>query len=1116
MTSEKFEQSYARLNSEQKEAVDTIEGPVIVIAGPGTGKTELLSMRVANILKNADVSAGNILCLTFTDSAAFNMRERIRGLIGREAYRVAIHTFHSFGVEVINKYPEFFYEGATFSPADDLAQVEVLEGILEELRHDDPLGVRHPEMGYVYINDIKSAISNLKKAGITQEEFSSILDRNEKSLNSIKDETNEVFSARISKKQFPSFKKFIDDMSAVKTDEFPVSYMKPLLPVLSLSLQIAFDESETSGKGAPLSNWKSDHTLKLEDGRRATKEEARLPQMRSLAFIYKEYRERMKKLGYYDFDDMLLDVIEALETGALKSELQERFQYILVDEFQDTNDAQMRLLRLLGESEVNEARPNIMAVGDDDQGIFKFQGAELSNVVNFVNSYREVKIVQLRSNYRSTPDILDLAEGVIKKGTGRLENIIESIEKKLVAAGKDLEGGKIFQKSFPTPAYEYHFIVNEIKRIQEEGKKLSDIAIISKYHKELESIALYLHKAKVPINYVRSRDVTNESHIYQLIQMSRFVVSLLRKNYDEVDHFLPEILSYPFWGIDRKTVWEISRDANSGGLRGGWIECMLRCQDEGVKTIANFFIDVSMRSSWEPLEYILDELIGAQAHDMPDEESEDDEPEPKNKSKFTSPFKNYYFGKDRFENNKPEYVSFLSSLRVFVNSLREYKQGEVLKLEDLPDFVDIHKENKIPISDNSPYINAKDSVNLLSAHKAKGLEFDTVFVLSCQDNIWAKTRNSNKLKFPLNLPISPAGDNLDDQLRLFYVAITRAKKNLYLTSYEMDNGGRESSILQFIADYASPEQSGSPRSRGDQGGSDPLPANIAEVLSYAWEGFYRPPFQADEEGILEEIVKDYRMSVTHLNNFLDVINGGPQLFLEQNLLRFPRPKSVSGSYGSAMHRALQLLYLELKKTGTLPSTEKFVAFFEEALKKERLSEPDFKRYSERGREALTAFYKEKKDSFDPEHAIEADFKNQGVAIGDALLSGKIDKLVKVSDGEMSVHDFKTGKAKEKWDERDPQLLRYKRQLIFYKLLVENSREYGQKYQVNDGSLEFIEPKNGRFLDLPLEIGREDTERLSGLIEVVYSKIKNLDFPDVSGYSKDTRGIKEFEEDLLKS
>ena len=140
-----FEERYSNLNPKQKEAVDYINGPLLVVAGPGTGKTEILALRVAHILKKTETAPKNILCLTFTNSAAYNMRERLTKLIGRDAYKVSIHTFHSFGVDVISTYPEYFYRGAAFNPVDDVTQIEILEEILADLPHNNDLGNLLPD-----------------------------------------------------------------------------------------------------------------------------------------------------------------------------------------------------------------------------------------------------------------------------------------------------------------------------------------------------------------------------------------------------------------------------------------------------------------------------------------------------------------------------------------------------------------------------------------------------------------------------------------------------------------------------------------------------------------------------------------------------------------------------------------------------------------------------------------------------------------------------------------------------------------------------------------------------------------------------------------------------------
>ncbi|MBI5913537.1 ATP-dependent helicase [Candidatus Azambacteria bacterium] len=1098
-----FEERFKKLNAQQKQAVEAIDGPVLVIAGPGSGKTEILSLRVANILKKTDTHPSSILCLTFTDSAAVNMRTRLAGLIGRDAYRVVINTFHSFSADIIGRYPEYFYEGASFSPADELTQIEILETIFKELPHDNPLRKEHPEQGFTYLDSAQRAIGQLKKAGITPDDFTAIIRSNSAVLAAINERIG-IFEARLSMKQLPSLREFAVWCASL-TQELPIKGYVPLGHALVRSLTDALNRAENEDKTAPISAWKTEWVKKDENGARVFKNTLYQDKLLALAGVYQEYIARMHARGYYDFDDMLLDVLSALKhNNALRYELQERYQYILVDEFQDTNDAQMRLLEFLTDAEAHEGKPNIMVVGDDDQAVYKFQGAEISNILEFRGRFENPAIITLTHNYRSRQDILDLARHVILKGTERLERLVEGLRKDLVAAGKDMEEGKITSRSFPSHAHECHWIAQEIKKLIAGGKNPDDIAIIARQHKDLQSILSHLSALGIPVAYERQRNVLLEPHIYQLIQIARFICTLSRKNKSEADEYLPEILSFPFWGLDRKTIWELSAAATA---KTPWLGVMLNHTDARFRTIACFFLDLATRAQHEPAEYVLDAIIGSH--------------EPSAHPSFVSPFRAYYFNAEKFEHHKAEYLAFLSALQVFVSALREYKHGRYIKIDDLVAFVDMHAKNNIPITDQSAFMAAQNAVHCLSAHKAKGLEFDTVFVMSCQDSVWAGSPRGSMLPFPANLPIAPAGDTLDDQLRLFYVALTRAKHGLYLTSYEKTDTGKDSLRLRFLTPEADGEIKESVRAAlmAESVHDDELPEPTA-ILSAHWEQYNRAPFLTDEKALLGTLVENYQMSVTHINNFLDVVGGGPQMFLEQNLLRFPHAKSPSGSYGSAMHKAIELLYAHFKHEKTLPSTEQLILWFTYALEKERLAPEDFTMYSEKGTDALAKFYAAKKEQWRESDMIEMNFKNQGVLVGDAHLTGKLDKMVFLENTrEIEVHDFKTGNPADEWEGEGvyekKKLYGYKRQLVFYKLLVEHSRDFGGKYTVNKGVVEFLEPYRGKMIDLPLVITQKEVERTRALINAVYKKIVALDFPDVSKYSKDVNGIIAFEDDLLR-
>jgi DNA helicase II / ATP-dependent DNA helicase PcrA len=1190
-----FKERYKKLNKEQKEAVDTIDGPVMVVAGPGSGKTELLGLRVANILEKTDVYPSSILCLTFTESACNNMRERLHEFIGSDAYRVAIHTFHSFGTEIIRNHSEFFYNGASFKPADDLAQIELLREVFTDMDFDNPLNKLHPEQGYTYLKSVKSAITSLKKSGLTPEEFRKILEHNKAALGYVRDKVHEVMNKRLSKKSFSDIEELINQMRGYDNTDFPVKHMKPLLPAIADSLESVLSRAIEENKTSPISAWKTKNVKLNDDKKRVLKEEKYIDHMSALADIYEVYRKEMYNRGFIDFDDMLLDAISAIEKNdSLRYELQENFLYIMVDEFQDTNDAQVRLFHLLTDYDNIKQSPNIMVVGDDDQAIFKFQGARVSNVIEFRDKYKDTKFVTLKNNYRSSQDILDLATHVIGQGEERLENLVEEIEKELVAANPSIEKGHIVKQSFDTRDHEYRFIAREIGGQLKKGVSPGSIAVIARQHNNLEGIVPFLQYENIPIKYDRQQNILLEPHIYQIIQIARFVITLVNNREKEADDLLPEILSYPFWGIDRREIWEIALQVKSqksikskvhkiNKVESSWLFIMLESQNEKLVRVADFFLELREMSRVEPLEYVMDRIIGvtdnsqvdltlksptanaapplrkgefleADAFEVSNSPFAKGVPDRGRDLDFVSPFREYYFSQERFQNARADYLKFLSSLNTFRNALREYKRGKILRLEDLVEFVKLHNDEGILITDTSSYINAESAVELLTAHKAKGLEFENVFVVNCQNEVWIGRGFPQLLPMPANLPITIAGDNLDDKLRLFFVAITRAKSNLYLTSYKNNAKGKESVELQFLAEVDDSIGGLIERSKSPTANAAP-PLQKGESRSFASCGNNNSPFfkgstrqgegfdnaqslqvdlnieilqkllfvnnrdneiKTDEKALLLPLVEKYKMSVTHLNNFLNVTRGGPQLFLDQNLLHFPQAKSEAGAFGSAVHASLQNLYIKLQNDKKLMSERELLINFEEELFGQRLAKKSFEQYLAKGQNALGVYYNAKKDTFDPKHKIEFDFSGQGVVIGKARLSGKIDKMMIVDD-EVVVYDYKTGKAKRNWTGRTKpekiQLHSYRRQLVFYKILVENSRAFASR-KVNTGVLEFIEPFGKQIIDLSLNIGSEETDRLKRLIMIVFDKIQKLDFPDVSKYSDDVKGIIQFEDDLL--
>ncbi|MDQ5982255.1 MAG: ATP-dependent helicase UvrD/PcrA, partial [Patescibacteria group bacterium] len=329
-----FHARYQKLNDAQRRAVDTIDGPVMVVAGPGTGKTELLSMRVANILKQTDELPENILCLTFTDAGVIAMKKRLREIIGRDAYKVPVMTFHSFGTDIMNQYPEYFYSGASFRPADELAQLRIVAEILDTLPYDDPLKAKM-NGEYTSIKSIISAIGDIKGAGLTDEQFRLLLNATESTVEKVEplivDAIGDGMRSKAAIERFAALLEKLRDIDEPK----PLENFSTFIKLLTSTLEDAVEEANVIGKTKPLTEWKDQLVEKDSAKNIVMKARKQLRKLRALNIVYFEYLNQMQNAELYDFNDMILQVVKAIETqNDLRYDLQEKYHYIMVDEFQ--------------------------------------------------------------------------------------------------------------------------------------------------------------------------------------------------------------------------------------------------------------------------------------------------------------------------------------------------------------------------------------------------------------------------------------------------------------------------------------------------------------------------------------------------------------------------------------------------------------------------------------------------------------------------------------------------------------------------------------------------------------------------------------------------------------
>ncbi len=1089
-----FDSRYKKLNAKQKEAVDHIDGPLMVIAGPGTGKTELLSMRAANILRRTDTAAQNVLCLTFTEAGQTAMRKRLVEIMGQSGYQVAVHTFHGFAGDVMAQYRYHFFGGASFRIADDLVKYRVISSILDSLRYDNPLKVSM-NGEYTGIKDILQAISEIKRSGLVLEELRGVLDANDIAIGAAERELAPVFEPRISAKTIPDLEGVIPKIEAIDEPK-PLELIPRLSDTIIASLEQALAECDVlGGKTPPITAWKKSWLTKDSSGKTILKSHAQQAKLRELLPVYQQYCEILEKAQLYDYDDMIVQLIHVLETqDDVRFDLQERYQYIMVDEFQDTNLAQARILRNLTNNPIVEDQPNIMVVGDDDQAIYGFQGAEVGNIINFDHLYPRRELLTLTDNYRSTEPILSAAREVISQGSERLEARITELDKTLQAHATHTP---LMPKlvELPTTAGERRWVTQQVAAALKAGTAPNQIAIIARKHADLEAMVPYLSEHDIAVSYEHQDNVLDIEVVRIVLLLAKTIHAIHDQRHHDAQALLPELLSHPAWDINAKTLWDISLSAYKE--RTNWIETIL--ENAETSQLGEWLLSAAKASAHTPLETMLDVLLGQSTL----EESE-----------YTSPLKSYFFSDTKREQEILTYTRYLEALRTIRTKLREHNPEQTtLLLPALVEFVSLHAATNTSITSISHIGDASTSVQLLSAHGAKGLEFESVFILNAVDSVWGESVRSpsSLISYPENLRLRQHSGSVEERLRLFFVAMTRAKQSLVISYSTLSDTAKEQLRPSFLADQTTLDVE-----------IPSIDTSAAATLESAQHMWYDPVASlppGDMKRALAANLEKFQLTATSLGAFLDVTKGGPKAFLTEQLLHFPSAKSRHASFGSAIHATLQYMHTFVVQNGHLPPDEDILQHFQHTLDEQQLSKTDHDHFLHKGFDALNAFVKAKGGDFNANQLAEFDFSHQGAQLGQARLKGnldvvELDKTAKTAQ----IIDYKTGSSLSGWGRGSVydkiKSHHYRQQLLFYHILMNRSRDYAN-YQVSNLMVQFVEPnKAGEIIDLGLEVDNEELARLEQLVQVVWRHIMALDFPDTSQYEQSVEGIKAFEEDLL--
>ena len=970
----KFREEYSKLNSSQKRAVDTIEGPVMVVAGPGTGKTTTLVLRIANIIKS-NVPSSTILALTFTESAAANMRRRLVELVGSEGYYVNINTFHGFCNLLIQNYPQYFERIIGAENATEAKQIALLREIIDngQFKKLNPVGDK-----YAYVKDIAGSIKNLKNDKYGPEELAEIIAKRNAEIYDAPDLYHD--SGRY-KGQMKG--KYFEELEKLKTAE-------------------------------------------------------------ELSVAYAEYEKALRSRNLYDFDDMILETIKAFEENpAFLSEMQETCQYILVDEHQDTNRSQNYLLELIAGFYES---PNLFVVGDEKQAIFRFQGASLQNFLYLQNKYKGTTFIKLEKNYRSTQTILDSAYSLIQK------NKINISEGNLEAEDKS-EGEKIKVAEFRSAEAETAFVADEIEKRMKEGRSLKEIAVIYRENRDAESFANVLRSRRIPVVVRSDQNILFDKKVRKLIALLRAVESF------GDDVYLTAVLHLNFLKLDPLDTYRIISAADEKRLSALYrlISSKEKMEEIGVSEPQKFRALYENLRLWKRLSTNRNFL-----------------------EFFEIIVKESGFFSDL--SSSGNYLDEIGKLKaVFAEAKKEMGANYEYQLKDFLRHIEVLEEHKLSISVREN--DAADAVRLMTAHKAKGLEFETVFIVNAVDGKWGNKRDWNKIKLPLEtaVDISKLEKN-EDERRIFYMSLTRAKKEVFITYSLKSADDKEKNPSQFIKEI-DPELVEKIDTSGYEREAE---AGLEGIFTGATGGSL-PTLPQKEE--IKALFLKRGFSATHLNSYLDC----PWRYFYVNLLRIPQTMKSSQIYGNCIHGALDEFFRK-RAQGEEAGEEYLVSRFLREVKRQPLSENDRKRILEKGEESLYKYYEFYRGNWNwnvvTEYSVSANLT------AEIRLSGRLDKLELEPDGvRVNVVDYKTHKPEsENWIRGETKTSSgdYYRQLIFYKLLLDlDSR---QKYKMATGTIDFVQPnEKGKFTRESFVVSDREEEELKSLILEKADEIMNLKF-----------------------
>jgi len=957
MQEEKYLEAYRQLNSQQREAVDCIEGPVMVVAGPGTGKTQVVAMRIAQILRLTQMEPRNILALTFTDAGATALRERLVALIGPAGYQVSTNTFHSFAGEIINTFSYCFAFADELKQIDEVSRLKLIKNIVA--RRADLKYLRPPRSPNFMVRKIADAIKTLKQESISSKRLLELADA----------ERNELDGLTLAKR---------------------------------------------------------------------TLRQAQIDRNIELADIFSQYQQELALEGWYDYEDIINFLANGLETNAeIRAYCQERYQYILVDEFQDSNNAQNRIVELLAGFFTS---PNLCVVGDDKQAIYRFQGASVANMFFFYKKYPDLKLIILRKNYRSSAKILSCASSLIENNQQQIANYLPNI--------KPVRLQSVYRAG-PAPRLAVHnteedellWLERAISAQRKKGLCLKEIAVLTRTNLLARQAAKFLVRAGLAVNAKLAEDWLEEPAV-------KHMLLILKAINDPSDNSVMAPALKVLTSVENLSEL-LSVISQASQLDQPIISVLERDGTEAVRKVVYQILSWHQQMAVKPLVELVEEVVA------------------------------FYLRQDIT-------ISALSyEIRSLAELLNSAKAAAVLAETPLGKWLDDLQLMRVYKLAQTKDLNSDpEGIFVSTVHGAKGLEFTSVYMIGTSENYWSTAKKREIIVLPNEIvPISDWRENLiEDERRLFYVGLTRAKLSLFLSYAKFSSQGQEVLPCQFLTEIQSHLRPTTSRPKRDR-----LVFSSAE-RNKETKGLTEPELR-----LIRQIIKERPFSATDMATYLAC----PRRYLLQQVYRFPSPQNYSLMFGNAIHRALERFSRLIKAKKQLPPKIKLQELFSEVIRDEPLGE-NMEAALGRGKSILAGYYDKFASSWQPSLALEYNFRPHHVMLEDVWITGKCDRIDLIDPIARSVRiiDYKTGSRGKSMAEIKGETKNSRPdmwwQLLFYAVLAKNDPLF--PYQAQTFSLVFVDDQQKFPVRDFVFSGREIKEMEQMIVRTWHEILNRTDFP----------------------